>query len=118
MTASRWRKPTPRNQINVFAKEQPTVHGLSEDVVFYPRPKELEVAIRAEAPADAHLRWHRISAKGAFFPYLAAERNVVIAAVLCPVSPSQYPDLAQPSVRLYEEIERDRFLVDLNRRPG
>jgi hypothetical protein len=60
--------------------------------------------IRAEAPADGDLRWDRISAEVAFFMYLAAERNAAKTSILCLVSPAQYPDLAQPSVRLYEEI--------------
>jgi ElaB/YqjD/DUF883 family membrane-anchored ribosome-binding protein len=45
----------PRIMNSVNAKEQSTVHALSEDGVFYLRPKELEVAIRADPPADAHL---------------------------------------------------------------
>src|SRR5262245_26556289 len=103
---------------SVNAKEQSTVHALPEDGVFYLRPKELEVAIRADPPADAHLRWNRISAKGAFLLYLAAERNVTKTAILCLFSPAQYPDLAQPAIRFHEEIERDRFLSNFHRRPG
>src|SRR5262245_35726738 len=118
MTASRWRKPTPLTLNSVNAKEQSTVHTLPEVSAFYLRPKELEVTIRAEAPADTDLRWDHISVKGAFLLYPAAERNVAKTAVLCLVSPAQYPDLAQPSVRFYEEIERDRFLSNLHRRPG
>ena len=73
MTANRWRKPTPRTLNNVNEKEQSTIHALPEVGVFYLRPKELEVAIRAEAPADAYLRRDRRSAKGAFLLYPAAD---------------------------------------------
>src|SRR5262249_30247221 len=117
MTANRWRKPTPRILNNVNEKEQSTVHALPEVGVFYLRPKELEVAIRADLPADADLRRDRISAKVAFFLYPATERNITKTAILCLVSPAQYSDLAQPAIRCHEECERDRFLADLHRRP-
>src|SRR5262245_42528065 len=82
------------------------------------RPKELKVTICADPPSNTHLRGDRISAKGAFFLYLAAERNVAIAAVLCLVPPAQYPDLAQLAIRLHKDGERDRFLAYLHRRSG
>ena len=59
---------------SVNAKKQSTFHALSIDGVFYLRPKELEVTIRANPPADADFRWDRISAKGAFLLYPAAKR--------------------------------------------
>src|SRR5262245_57569561 len=121
MTASHWRKPTPRNLISVNAKEQSTVHALPEDGGFYPRTEELEVTISADEPAHADLRWDHISAEVAFLLYLAAETNVAKTSILCLVSstqhahfrqpsvrslvsPAQYPDLAQASVSFYEEI--------------
>src|SRR6266498_2836290 len=118
MTATRLRKPMLRRLSRVNAKEQSTVPALPEVGVSYLRPKELEVAIRAEAPTDTDLRRDRISAKGAFLLYPAAERYVAKTAILCLVSPAQYPDLAQPAIRFHEECERDRFLADLHRRPG
>jgi hypothetical protein len=82
------------------------------------RAKELKVTICADPPANAHLRGDRISAKGAFFLYMAAERNVAIATILCLVPPAQYSDLAQPAIRLDKEGERNSFLADLHRRSG
>jgi hypothetical protein len=79
-------------------------HALSKDGVFYLCSKELEITVRAEAPTDADLRWDRISAEVAFFLYPAAKRNVAKTAILSLVSPAQYPEFTQPTIRLYEEI--------------
>jgi hypothetical protein len=86
------------------------IYALSRDGVFYLRPKELEIAILTDPPADADFRWDRISAKGEFFLYLAAERDMAKSAVLRHVSPSQYSDFAQLAVRFHEEGERNRFV--------
>lgn len=82
------------------------------------RVSSIYLSLSAAPPANAHLRWNRISAKGAFFLYLTAERNVAITTILCQVSPEQYPDLALPAIRLHKEIECDSFIADLHRRPG
>src|SRR5215468_7777411 len=83
-TALHLRKLAPQSLSSVNAKEQSGVHARSKDGVFYLRTEELEVAIRADPPANAHLRRDRISAKGSFFLYLAAAEAHQAIASLCP----------------------------------